>query len=211
MAVARFTVEILKPVPLAAVTVAAHVERQGRRVQLASAVLCSEGEEVCRARAWRIRVADIDVGAHSSVLPFDGPDRGAIFPPESEQPAFHRTGVQLSFVRGRFWDVGPATVWIRLLRPVVDAEPPSPLQRVMAAADFGNGVSSAFDFGSYVYVNVDLSAYLHRQPVGEWICLDAQSSVNGAGVGLADSALYDVNGPIGRSLQTLYIDQPAVS
>jgi hypothetical protein len=145
------------------------------------------------------------------VLPFDGPDRGAIFPAESEQPAFHRTGVQLSFVRGRFWDVGPATVWIRLLRPVVDAEPPSPLQRVMAAADFGNGVSSAFDFGSYVYVNVDLSAYLHRQPVGEWICLDAQSSVNGAGVGLADSALYDVNGPIGRSLQTLYVDQPAVS
>jgi hypothetical protein len=47
--------------------------------------------------------------------------------------------------------------------------------------------------------------------VGEWICLDAHSSVNGTGVGLADSALYDVNGPIGRSLQTVYVDQPAVS
>jgi hypothetical protein len=210
MAVARFTVEILKPVPLSAVAVAAHVERQGRRVQLVSAVLSSEGEEVCRARAWRIRITDIDVVAPASALPFDGPDQGVIFPAESEEPAFHRTGVQLSFVRGRFWDVGPATVWIRLLRPVVDVEEPSPLQRVMAAADFGNGVSSTLEFGRYVYVNVDLTAYVHRQPVGEWICLDAYSTVNRTGVGLADSALYDVNGPIGRSLQTLYVDQQAV-
>jgi hypothetical protein len=210
MTVARFTMEILKPVPLSPVTVAAHVERKGRRVQLVSAVLSSEGEVVCRARAWRIRVADIDVGEPSSTLPYGGPDQGALFPAESEEPAFHRTGVQLRFVRGRFWDVGPATVWIRLLRPVVDAEAPSPVQRVVAAADFGNGVSSTLAFGRYVYVNVDLTAYVHRQPVGEWICLDSQSSVNRTGVGLADSALYDIQGPIGRSLQTLYVDQLAI-
>ena len=45
--------------------------------------------------------------------------------------------------------VGPATDWIRLRGPVVDDEPISPLQRVLAAADFGNGVSRLADFDKH--------------------------------------------------------------
>jgi hypothetical protein len=76
--------------------------------------------------------------------------------------------------------------------------------RVAAAADFGNGVSSILDWRRYVFINPDLTVYLHRHPAGEWICLDASTRVE-AGVGLAESALYDEVGAIGRSLQGLLI------
>jgi hypothetical protein len=207
MMVARFTVDIRKPIPLQPLRVGAWVERHGRRVQLLSAALSVGDDEVCRVSAWRIRIADLKLPVAAQELPFPGPDKGDIFPAESDEPAFHRTGVQMSFVRGSFFEVGPSTVWIRLLHPVIAGETPSPLMRTLAAADFGNGISSALEWGRYVYINTDLTVYLHRQPEGEWICLDARSSVNSSGAGLAESALYDVRGPIGRSLQALFVDE----
>ena len=48
-------------------------------------------------------------------------------------------------------------------------------------------------------------AALHRQPVGEWVCLDAVTHPQPHGIGLAESAIFDETGPIGRSTQTLLI------
>ena len=208
MAMARFTLEILRPVPLAPLTVSAHVERAGRRVQLVSGSLLAGETELCRARAWRIRVADLgDAVSDEWGLPFGGPDAGTPHEPENDEPAFHRTGVELRFVRGSFWEIGPSTVWIRLRHPVVEGEEPSPVMRVLAAADFGNGVSAALEWGRFLYINTDLGVYVYRQPEGEWICLDATTHVNRRGLGLAESGLYDSRGPIGRALQTLLVDE----
>ena len=63
--------------------------------------------------------------------------------------------------------------WIRLRCGVVAGEVPSPLERVVAVADFGNGISSALPFLEFRFINPDLTVYLHRLPVGEWVCLDA--------------------------------------
>ncbi len=82
---------------------------------------------------------------------------------------------------------------------------PSPLQRVMVAADSGNGVSATLDLERYIFINVDLSVHLHRLPEGEWIGLDAVTLPEPEGVGLADSVLHDERGPIGRALQTLLV------
>jgi Thioesterase-like superfamily len=81
----------------------------------------------------------------------------------------------------------------------------APLSRVLTAADSGNGVSAAVDFRRYVFINADLTVNLHRHPEGEWVCLDARTMVDGAGVGLAESALHDEKGPLGRSTQSLYV------
>src|SRR5690349_1903169 len=51
MFVARLTVELLKPVPLAPLVVRVNVERPGRKVQLLSASLNADGKEVARATA----------------------------------------------------------------------------------------------------------------------------------------------------------------
>ena len=92
--------------------------------------------------------------------------------------------------------------------PLLPGEEPTPLQRVLVAADSGNGVSAALDWRSYLFINVDLSVHLHRMPEGEWVCLDAVTLPERNGVGLADTALFDERGPIGRALQTLLVDEP---
>ncbi len=49
--------------------------------------------------------------------------------------------------------------------------------------------------------------HLERDPVGEWICLDAETTIAADGTGQAASTLYDEQGRIGRSVQSLYVDQ----
>ena len=212
MAVVRTTVEIFRPVPLRPVEVSARIEREGRRVQLLSASLTDGNTELCRATAWRMRIADLDIGEQPSLeVPFAGPADSVAHDPESDDPAFHRTGVEMRYARGSFIEQGPATVWMRLAGPVIAGQPPTPLQRVIAAADFGNGVASALPWGQFLFINTDLTVYLVRPPIGEWICLDASTDVDPRGVGVAHSRLYDERGPIGHSLQGLFIDRLRVA
>jgi hypothetical protein len=79
--------------------------------------------------------------------------------------------------------------------------------RVAAAADFGNGISGAASWDQYLFINPDLTIYVHRLPVGEWIGLDAVTWPTHEGVGVADAALYDERGRIGRSMQALLLDR----
>jgi acyl-CoA thioesterase len=79
--------------------------------------------------------------------------------------------------------------------PLIEGETPSAYQRVAVAADSGNGISASLDF----------SKYLFRCPEGEWICLEARSLFGDNGCGLAESALYDERGMIGRATQSLAI------
>jgi hypothetical protein len=100
---------------------------------------------------------------------------------------------------------GPSAVWFRLNHPLVLGHEPSPYQRVAVAADSGNGISAILDLSTHVFVNSDLSINLLRRPVGEWICLDARTHLSGHGGGLAESALYDELGLIGRATQSLFV------
>jgi hypothetical protein len=79
------------------------------------------------------------------------------------------------------------------------------LQRVLALADSGNGVSSELDPREWWFINPELSVHLHREAEGEWVCLDAQTQVSEGGVGLATSVLSDARGPIGVGAQSLLV------
>jgi len=218
--VARLTVELLRPVPVAPLEVHASVVRPGRKVQLVDASVTAGEVEVASARALRIRVhAPGAPAGHGLAETDDGPVPGvdASAPPGPDAPrsadeplspyrGFHSEGAELRFVEGRFAKPGPAMVWVRLAVPVVDDETPSPLQRVAAAADFGNGVSSVLDFARYVFINPDLTVYLRRPARGEWIGLQASTRLGAPGVGTAESVLWDTAGPIGRSLQGLVVE-----
>ncbi len=221
MHVARLTVELLRPVPLDRLSVSVSISRPGRGVQLVDARISSRDRDVAWGRALRIRLqppdspADETLAEGSPAGPVPGVDPGA--PPgpgdgyRTPAPigayrAFHNAGAELQYVAGAFDRLGPATVWVRLAVPVVPGETPTPLQRVTAAADFGNGVSAELDFAHHVFINPDLTVYLHRPAVGEWVCLDASTTIGIPGVGVAQSVLWDVRGPIGRSLQSLLVE-----
>lgn len=213
MFVARLTIELLRPIPIAPLTIRTQLTRPGRKVQLITASLFSAEMEVARTTGLRIRRTDLQL---PSDLPQGtsppGPESGAAtLPPWAaiiDYRAFHSHAVEHRFVAGGFEQPGPATDWIRLRVPVVAGEDPSPLCRVAAAADFGNGVSWVLNRGAgYSFINPDLTLYLHRALVGEWVCLDAVTWVQPHGVGLAESTLYDVRGPIGRAVQSLIIER----
>lgn len=210
MLVTRVSVELLRPVPLTPLLVRTRMERPGKRVQLVVASLFSGETEVARATGLRMRRGQVDLG----VLPPHGleppppPESGMSSEPQRSGIHFGSHGVEHRFVRGAFGELGPATDWIRLTRPLVAGEETRPLCRVMAAADFGNGVSAVKPFdGSFLYINADLGVYLHREPVGDWICLEAQSYLSPLGIGLAESRLWDARGVLGRSLQSLLVDR----
>ena len=122
-------------------------------------------------------------------------------------PAFHNTATEHRVVRGSWGVPGPCTDWIRLRVPLFAGETPSPLQRVAAAADFGNGISGALPFGAWRYVNPDLTIHLFREPEGEWIALDGITHPTPFGVALSECALFDTKGRIGRSLQSLILER----
>lgn len=203
----RITFEILRPVPIAALSVQTRVIRPGRSVELVEADLSDDEGPVISARAWRIGTGHVEI---PEGLPRDpappGPAHGETKPffPTGQQVGYH-TAMEYRFVSGSFLDPGPAVVWMRMRHPLVEGEEPSPLVRVLAAADSGNGVSATLDWRRYLFINVDLTVHLHRVPAGEWVCLDAITLPEPNGVGIADSALHDERGPIGRATQTLLV------
>ena len=159
-------------------------------------------------------LADQDGGGRRSTTRRDCPRRprrrteaepGEFFP-TGHEVGYH-SAMDYRFLTGGFLEAGPATVWMRPRVALVAGEEVTPLQRVLVAADSGNGVSAALDWKRYLFINVDLSVHLHRMPEGEWVCLDAITLPEPDGVGMADSALFDERGPIGRAVQTLLVDE----
>jgi hypothetical protein len=203
--IARVTYELMRPVPLGPLEVSAAVVRPGRRVQLLEgSIVTPDGTEVVRARAVQVAAAPIDAGTDDPVPP--GPEQGA--PNDFEhrgETMFPSHAMEIKFVRNRFYELGPSTAWFRLTVPLVAGEEPSGLQRLAAAADFPNGIATEISWDEYLFINPDLTLYVERQPVGEWICLDARMRVHDGGVGFSEAVLYDQQGRVGRSLQSLYV------
>ena len=102
-------------------------------------------------------------------------------------------------------ELGPATAWFRLRYPLVSGESTSPLQRLAAAGDFGNGISSNLSWSEHTFINPDLTLYAEREPAGEWICLQSQTRVSEGAVGIAESVLFDQRGQVGRATQALLV------
>jgi hypothetical protein len=206
MRVARLTVEFVRPVPLGRLEVHAELLRPGSRVQLVGASLRAGDVEVARATALRIRrtAEPISPGTQREAPPAP-PDSVAPNEPEARFSHTFIGAMDQRFVSGGY-RMGPSTVWMRLRQPLVDDEEPSGLVRTVAAADFGNGVSATLDWDEHVFVNPDLTVYLDREPEGEWVCLEARTRIDPHGSGTAESALFDTEGRLGRSLQALYVD-----
>lgn len=222
MLVARITLELLRPVPVAPLSVTAVMSRPGRKVQVMDVVVSSADRELVWGRVLRIHrhaegdSAGLGLPPAGSSGPVPGsdeaapslPDMGHGSPPlVSGYPAFHNSGAELRFVAGDFDRRGPASVWVRLAVPVVPGEEPTPAQRAAAAADFGNGFSSVLDYDQWIFINPDLTVHLERPPAGKWVCLEAATRLGTPGMGLARSVLWDEQGPCGHAEQSLVIER----
>ena len=115
------------------------------------------------------------------------------------------SAIEWRAVRGGFAQPGPASVWTRMRYPLVPDEEPTALERVLIVADSGNGASWELDIARWLFINPELTVHLHREAVGEWISLDAHTTISPGGAGLATSVLSDTQGPVGVGAQSLLI------
>ena len=205
---ARITIELLRPVPLGRIDVQTRTIRPGKKVQLIEASLIANGTEVARATGLRIRTKHLDMPPDSLItdeMPMSMTAETFSF--DRVGPVMFGAAMEFRPSRGHIQEVGSAAVWFRVRAPIVGGEANSPLMRVAAAADFGNGVSSVVSWNSgWMFINPDLTITLSRYPSGEWVGLDAVTYPSEHGVGFAESALYDEDGRIGRSVQALLFD-----
>lgn len=202
---ARVAVDILRPVPVGVLTARTRLVRPGKRVALLETVLAADGQDVLVARGWRI--------ATSETAPVIGTaDPPPEIPTDDKAPRFpggHQDGylkeIDWRFVSGNFDQPGPCRVWARPRIPLLPGEELSPMCRTLLVADSGSGVSMAVDPMRYTFMNVDLTVILNRDPVGEFVLLDARTTMAGTGTGLAETQLSDTAGAVGSGLQTLLV------
>ena len=159
---------------------------------MVEAVASAGGRDVARASAWRV----LRTGSERCWprLTCRRGCRDAVGPPPDGWMDGYLSAIEWRPVRGHFAEPGPATVWARLRYPLVPDEEPGPLERVLAVADSGNGLSGELDIGKWQFINPELTVHLHREAAGEWICLAARTAISSGGAGLATSMLSDQSG-----------------
>jgi hypothetical protein len=203
----RLTVELLRPVPLADLHLATTVLRPGKRVRILGVSVTHDGTEVARATALRIRRVAADVAEFLPVegVPFAPPDDATEAPRLVEGYVGIMDGMDVRTVGGVATRRGPATYWFRMRAPLVDDEPVDPVSTALMAADFGNGISSVVPIETHLFINPDLTVYLHRPPEGEWVANEARTWLHPGVASVAEATLWDRTGQIGQATQSLYV------
>ena len=207
--IGRLTVNLLRPLPIGDCSLELAPDYLGRGAGHFSGKLKAGDKEIALFTALAQREDNLPLPDNTPGHPLPRapktPEDSHVVTMKFTQDMFGYTDlVENRLADGEFFK-GPCAVWFRLNHPLVKGEIPSPFQRVAVAADSGNGVSAALDFNKYLFVNCDLTVNLLRRPVGEWICLQAQSLFGGNGCGLAMSTLYDEIGLIGQATQSLAV------
>jgi hypothetical protein len=207
---ARLTVNLLRPIPIGELQVAVATDYAGRNAAHFSASVTAEGKEIMRCTALVQRDVPLalpeGLAGHplpkAPASPEDSPP--GRFPFHSDERIGYSQLVETRVAAGHMFR-GPCAIWFRLRHPIVEGEAPLPAERVAVAADSGNGISAILDFRKYVFVNSDLTINLLRRPVGEWICIEAQTLFGPGSGGLAESRIYDEEGLVGRGTQSLVV------
>ena len=200
---ARVTLEILGPVPVDEVEVQAAVVRPGRSVEMLEAELRAGGRTAMRARAWSTLRTNADDVTDSATAPAR-PETESAGPRTWPYSGYLRS-IEWRFARGGWDEPGPATAWTRLRVPIVGDEQPSPLQRVLAVADSGSGISWVLPIGDWLFINPELTVHVQRAAQGEWIALAAETTIAQGGTGLARSVLCDDRGAVAYGAQSLLV------
>lgn len=208
---ARLTVDLLRPVPKSPLTVTTRLVRGGKRLQIIEASLMDGETEVTRGSALFLENRPVTVPEHgrfpaTELAPPSSPVEATIAEAGGWQNRYSPVGlhstakaVVLRGVNGS----GQGLAWLRLPLPLVQGVNTSPSVTAATLCDFGNGVGQLNLSSELGCINTDVSLYLHRQPVGEWLGLDARSRMQDTGVGLVETTLFDSQGAVGKILQAI--------
>jgi hypothetical protein len=201
--IARLTYDILGVVSIEDLDIAVEVVRPGRTIELLEAAVTQHGRTVCRVRAWRLGRQDTSAVAGGAPEPVPHPDTvepqhlGAVW------PGGYIGGLDVRPLTPP--RPGRTTTWVATGIPLLPDEPVSDLARFVGLVDTANGIAVREDPRAWLFPNVDLTIHLHRTPRDRWVGLDTTVVFGADGVGLTETVLHDVHGPVGRAAQSLTI------
>ena len=214
MHLARLTIDLFRAVPMTPLKLETDVIRDGKRIKAVAAVLFDEqGTEICRASSLFFGKTPLDeiperfAPAHCDI-PYPGSFEPLPFVnTHSTQVMAGLNGImEMQRVEGVMGS-GSGTCWTRLPINVISGVENTPNLRAAIASDYGNGIGQVHVDQYTGFINADINLYLHREPVGEWVCVEAKGIAEATGVGLVESRLYDQLGAFGKVVQTTMANQ----
>ncbi|MEP2715323.1 thioesterase family protein [Pseudophaeobacter sp.] len=207
----RLTLDILRPLPLAGLRVAAEITRNTRTLATTQITIHDLDDTLC-AQGTTMHLVRKDLG-EVPTAPVTPLNRAAAEP----GPFSIGAGLHDRPYFGQFLDVayppefglnpGPKTLWMRTTS-LVEGEEQSPIQSLCALADCGNGISWNARPAEMGFMNTDLTLNVHREPVGDWHASESISHWHSNGIGMSQSVLQDEQGPVATALQTLVLHPP---
>ncbi len=215
MRVARFTLDMLRRVPVQRLAVSTEVLRTGKRIQTVVSRLHHGDEPVASATALLVRTgAEIDLSPYrqpdAPLPPLPGcGERPDLPSPSSMMPSGFPHVVEFDRVEGGHRSGTPSKTWVRLKVPFVRGEATTPLVRLMALSDFTSGMAGFLPYEQYVSINPDLTIHVVRYPEGEWIGIDAQTWADPDGIGQSRALLFDETGLCALSSASQFIESRA--
>lgn len=200
----RLTIDLQGIVPARELTPRFTLLRPGRQVQQMQVELLAGDRTVARIQALRVREADTP--ASEPPTGHDGPEHFPNIPQHGIGVMRH---TDRHVIADRTRAQGPGAQWIRFNQEVIGGTPLTPLVRAGMAGDFAAGCGVMPGVDPYSWPNLDISLFLMRQPVGEWVLVEAITESAGKGSAVASARLADAHGTFARSLQTVFVERIA--
>lgn len=194
---ARLTVDMYRLPDLSPIEVVTRVVKDGYRIKVVDAEFISGGQSAGRATCQLLRRTENPPGNVWTPPAWDAPK-----PADIPEPQDRRAGMggmwAMRPISGAFGSLGVRKTWMAEVRELVEGEPFTPFARVATAADFASPFANAGDQG-LGYINTDLTLYLHREPVTEWVGFEVINHGASDGVAIGECLVHDEQGPIGSA------------
>lgn len=197
---ARLTVDMYRLPDFSPVDVQTRIVRDGKRIKVIDAEFFSNGVSMARATSQLLRRTANPDGTVWSRPAWSVPRPADLPPPDNTRAGLGGMWATRP-IEGAMGTIGPRKIWISEVRELVDGVPLTPFTRVAVSADFASPFANAGDQGLR-YINTDVTVYLHRAPVTEWIGYEVLDHNATDGVAIGECRLYDESGPIGTSSVT---------
>ncbi|HEX7885430.1 MAG TPA: thioesterase family protein [Phenylobacterium sp.] len=200
----RLTVDMYRLPDLSPVEVVTRVVKDGHRIKVIDAELISGGKSAGRATCQLLRRTENSPGKVWT------PEPWVVSSPEDIAPVEGPLGGMWKMrpIAGGFGLAGmPRRTWMAEVRDLVEGQPYTPFARVATAADFASPFANSGEQG-LGYINSDVTIYLHREPVTEWVGFDVVNHGATDGVAIAECLLYDEDGAIGSVSCTALAQKP---
>jgi len=209
MRLARLTVDLMRPLPLAPTEFRTEIVRDGRKIRILRVSLFSDDTLCVIGTVLQVRreAVSLPPGADERTFTMPLPEQSVPGKTGPLQPDL-LTKMDIRVATGDgFIAPGPSAAWFRINGPLIEGVPSSPLLRTAILSDFCNGVGHVLDFRRYTFINPDVTMSLARDPVGDWILVDAETWLGPDGGGNAFARLADRQGYFGHAIQNLLIEQ----